>query len=47
MYLVIKKMKKIKDIFFEIPIKLNKFRNIQYFHGISTYDIINKIIKHY
>ena len=33
--------------FYETPIKLNKFRSIQYFHGISTSDIINKIIKYY
>lgn len=33
--------------FFKIPIKLNKFRAIQYNLGISTTSIINKIKKYY
>ena len=35
-------IEKQKD-FFEIPIKLNKFRTVKYHTGISTTDIINKI----
>ena len=35
-------IEKQKD-FFEIPIKLNKFRAVKYHKGISTTDIINKI----
>ena len=29
--------------FFKVPIELNKFRKVQYHHGISTTDIIQKI----
>jgi len=29
--------------FFKVPIKLNKFRKVQYHHGISTTNIIQKI----
>ena len=32
-----------QEIFFEIPMKLNKFRRIGYYEGLSTTDIINKI----
>jgi choline-phosphate cytidylyltransferase len=34
-----------QSIFFEIPQKLNKFREIPYYNEISTTDIINKIVK--
>ena len=33
--------------FFKIPIKLNKFRAVNYHSGISTTDIINKIKNNY
>lgn len=33
--------------FFKVPIKLNKFRAVDYHKGISTTDIINRIKKYY
>ena len=39
-------IEKQKD-FFEIPIKLNKFRAVKYHNDISTTDIINKIKYNY
>lgn len=34
-----------QEEFFRIPIKLNKFRAVEYYKGISTTDIIKKIQK--
>jgi ethanolamine-phosphate cytidylyltransferase len=36
-----------QDKFFEIPIKLNKFKEIKYYDKISTTSIIKKIINEY
>ena len=36
-----------QDKFFEIPIKLNKFKEIPYYKGISTTEIINIVKKDY
>ena len=32
-----------QKVFFEVPIKLNKFKVIKYYDKLSTTDIINKI----
>lgn len=39
-------LEKQKD-FFEVPIKLNKFKTIRYYDKISTTEIINNIKKNY
>lgn len=39
--------KKKQEKFFEIPIKLNKFKTIKYYDKISTTSVINNIKKNY